>query len=274
VSRGGVIAVAFCLGLLLPSAAAAADRGADGEFDKRSSSHFVLYQDVDIDQTHGLRGSRRFEDQVLGVLESAYDELDQRLGLRPRRPLTVVVYDPGVFDARFVGLFRFPIAGFYGGTIHVRGDDRVTESLFRVLHHELVHAAFDALAPSLALPAWCNEGLAEWFEARAAGLRSLGGGERAALAQVARAGGLFRLAELGARGFAGLGPADARVAYLQSHAFFDFLARRYGERRLRDLVVELLRTGDLARSFRRTYRADLAALEESFRAELSGAPRG
>ena len=43
-----------------PLSAVAFERGADGEFEKRTSSHFVLLQDVDIDETSGLRGSRRF----------------------------------------------------------------------------------------------------------------------------------------------------------------------------------------------------------------------
>ena len=138
----------LALPLLLGVPPAVADRGADGNFEKRTSSHFVLYQDVDIDESHGLRGSRRFEQDVLETLEDAYDGLDRFLGLRPRRMISVTIYDPAVFDAQFTGLFRFPSAGFYGDSIHVRGTTRVTEGLVRVLHHEVVHAAFDATAPS------------------------------------------------------------------------------------------------------------------------------
>ena len=97
-------------------------RGADGTFDKRTSSHFILYQDVAIDEASGLRGSRRFEQLVLSELETAYDRLRAQLGLVPPRPLDVVIYDPEVFDRQFAGLFRFPAAGFYGGVICVRGD--------------------------------------------------------------------------------------------------------------------------------------------------------
>ena len=52
-------------------AAQAQARGADGKFEKRASSHFVLYQDVAIDESSGLRGSRRFEQLVLAELETA-----------------------------------------------------------------------------------------------------------------------------------------------------------------------------------------------------------
>ena len=161
------------LPMLLALPVVAADSGADGNFEKRTSSHFVLYQDVDIDRTSGFRGSRRFEQQALAALEQAYDQLDLLVGLRPERPITVVIYDPAIFDARFAGLFRFPAAGFYGDAIHIRGDTVVSDRLVSVLHHELVHAALGESAPSHAVPAWFNEGLSEWFEARALGKRGL-----------------------------------------------------------------------------------------------------
>ena len=59
--------------LLLAAPVGAKNRGADGHFEKRESSHFVLYQDVDIDRTSGFHGSRRFESRVLDTLEEAYD---------------------------------------------------------------------------------------------------------------------------------------------------------------------------------------------------------
>ena len=168
----GVWAISSAIGLVWISAVAAAgDRGADGEFEERRSSHFILYQDVDIDQTSGFHGSRRFEQQVLEVLESAYDGLDQKLGLRPDQPITVVVYDPKVFDGQFGGLFRFSAAGFYAGRVHIRGTVTLSPGLSRVLHHELVHAALDMEMNASSLPGWFNEGTAEWFEARSAGKR-------------------------------------------------------------------------------------------------------
>lgn len=261
----GLIAAAWIAG---GGAAIAIDRGADGEFSKRTSSHFVLYQDVDIDRTSGFRGSRRFESSILEVLESAYRRLHELLGLRPDRPITVVIYDPDVFDARFAGLFRFPAAGFYGDSIHVRGDTVVTSKLVAVLHHELVHAALGQAAPSLVIPAWLNEGMSEWFEARALGKRQLSSRERASLGAQSAGKALFTLSELSTPSLGHLPPAAARVAYLQSYAFVEFLVRRHGERRLRDLVDSYLRTRHLDRAVKRSYRADLARLEERFREDL------
>jgi len=243
-------------------------RGADGKFEKRTSSHFVLYQDVAIDESSGLRGSRRFEQLVLAELETAYDRLHALLGLEPPRPIEVVIYDPVIFDRQFAGLFRFSAAGFYAGVIRVRGDTALGIALSRVLHHELVHAALDAAMPSTALPGWLNEGLAEWFEARASGKRHLSDRELAVLAHFRRQGGLFSLAQLSSPSFVRFGPDAAALAYLQSYGMLTYLARIGDERALRGLVEEIVRTRNLARAIQRAFRADLAELEAGFQAEL------
>jgi len=268
-SCSGRSALALAVAAVLAAGAAwAAERGADGTFDRRTSAHFALYQDVDIDETGGFRGSRRFEQEVLDELERAYDRLDDLLGLRPERRIDVVVYDPAIFDREFSGRFRFQAAGFYHGVIRVRGDTRLTVQLSRVLHHELVHAALDAAAPSLLFPGWVNEGGAEWFEARALGKRGLSSAERAALARVARAGALHGLETLNTPSFAGMGGERAWIAYLQSYALIDYLVRNYGERKLASFYAELMRSRNLERALDRVYRLDSRGLETAYLAEL------
>jgi hypothetical protein len=260
------LTIVIAIGIFLepPMSLAIGDSGADGHFEKRESFHFTLFQDVDLDESGGLHGSRHFEQEVLRELERAYDRLDDILNLRPERKVDVYVWDPGIFSARFQGLFRFPAAGFYRGAIHIRGDERVTPAFIRVLHHELVHAAFDAEAPRLDLPAWMNEGIAEWFEARAMGKRSLSGGERNVLARAAKQGALFSLAELSARSFGGFSPDAAGLAYLQSYGFIDYLVQSHGEPRLVQFWSAVVRSRSLERGSRRTYRKDIAVLEKDY----------
>jgi len=261
-------AVVVLLVLAAAGVGSARGRGADGDFEKRESSHFVLFQDVDIDQSGGFHGSRRFEQRVLDGLESAYRQLDSTLGLRPSRKLEVVIYDPAIFDQQFAGLFRFAAAGFFSGIIRVRGGERVTEPLLRVLAHELVHAALAAVTPSAVYPAWFNEGMAEWFEARSHGKRHLTAGELAALRDAHASGRLFSFDALAMPSFSRMSGDAARLAYLQSYALMEFLGRRYGERSLREFCLELVRSGDLVRTLRRVYRTDLRGLEGAFIADL------
>lgn len=251
-------------------AGAVGDEGADGRFARRDSFHFTLFQDVDIDESGGFYGARKFEQDLLAELEGAFDSLDRLLGLRPEKKIDVYVWDPRLFDQRYAGLFKFPAAGFYGGAIHVRGATQVSAPLIRVLHHELVHAAFDVVAPRVALPAWMNEGIAEWFEARAFGQRRLSGREQGILAGLARDGRLFALGDLSARSLGGFGPDAAAVAYFQSRAFVYFLANQQGERALGRFWEAVVRTRSLDRAARRAFRKDLAALESEFLRSVSG----
>jgi hypothetical protein len=252
------------LGFLLSAPAGAIDRGADGEFGHRTSAHFELYQDVAIDRAGGIYGTRQFEQQILAELERAYDQLDDYLGLRPGRKVEVVIYDPNIFDQQFAGAFRFAAAGFYHGVIRIRGATVLDVRLTRVLHHELVHAALDAAAPSYTLPAWLNEGLAEWFESRTQGKRHLNGAEQAMLSSAKSNGALFSFASLSTPSFGHLNQDAAHLAYLQSYGMVEFLANQRGERALREFCDRLIRTRNLVRSLKRVYRADLETLEARF----------
>ena len=220
---------------------------------------------MDIDRSSGLRGSRRFEQDILETLERAFSRADRQLGLRPNRPITVIVYDPSVFDAQFAGLLKFPAAGFYGGQIQVRGGEQISNSLVAVLNHEHVHAAFDFDASGVSLPAWFNEGIAEWFEAGALGRSALSRGETRTVASAAAEGRLFSLAELSMPSFSRMGPDEARLAYAESHAFIVYLVDVHGAQKLREWVRAVVRTGDLNRAARRIYREDLRVLEKRFR---------
>jgi hypothetical protein len=263
-----LVAGIAALWLALVALPGSAERGADGRFEVRRSSHFALRQDVDIDHSTGTRGSRQFERDVLAVLEAAYDRLEDDLGLRPRRRIDVLVYDAAIFDRQFGALSGFRAAGFYAGVIRVRGEVSVSPALASTLRHELVHAGLDAAAPSLVLPAWLNEGLAEWFEARCRGRRGLGSGELAVLRSAAARGVLPSLVDLSTPSFGHLSSDAAALAYLTSYALIDHLARWRGEGAVRELVETLLRSRNLERSLGRVARTSSFGLEASLRMEL------
>ena len=265
--RAGVLAgLLGALAVAVPSAVGAA--GPDGRFESRESSHFVLHQDVGHARRSGLRGADRFERDVLAVLENAYRNLDAQLGLRPPRKLKVFVYAPEAFDAAFSGLFGFAVAGFHADAIRVRGGEVVTVALASTLRHELVHATLDAAAPSLVLPAWLNEGLAEWFEHRSLGQRGLAPSQLAALRDAARAGAWLPIGALAAPGLGHLDLERARIGYLTALALVDHLARRRAPGGLPAFVEVLLRTRDPERALRRVYGLGALELEAELRREL------
>ena len=68
--------------------------------------------------------------------------------------------------------------------------------------------------------------------------------------------------------FAGFPQRAAQVAYLQSYALIDYLARQRGERSLADFLDALIQSRNLDRALRRVYRLDAATLEARFCEEL------
>lgn len=246
--------------LLNGLAASASDDGADGQFNRRESSHFTLLQDVDIDRYSGPRGSRAFEVAVLDILEEAYDAVGEGLSIRPRRRTAVYVYDPGIFDAEFSRLFGFRVAGFFNGTIHVRGGTRIDGRLVQTLHHEYVHAALDWRSRD-AFPAWLNEGIADYFGARALDKRHLSLAEFGFLQRVAKQDAWIPLESLNTPSLVHLVGDDVAIAYLESYALVEFMIRKYGIRDLKALVETLAKTRNAKRALRRAYHATLSELE-------------
>ncbi len=261
-------AVLLLTALLLPGPLAALDRGADGKFDQRRSAHFRLLQDVDIDRRTGRGGSRQFEQAVIETLEDAFRQIHKKLDIRPRGAVDVVIYDPAVFDGTYSDQFRFSAVGFYDGVIHVRGHVEVDRRLVRTLHHEYFHAALDAVSARGRVPAWLNEGLAEWFENLAVGKRRLSSAEHAYLSRANRLGRWLPLSVLSEPTFAGLDDKSATLAYLQSYAMVEHLVRHHGEHRLRRFMRQLVRGAQLEWLLKREFRASLAELEANLRAEL------
>ena len=126
----------------------ARDRGADGTWSTRRSSHFELHQDVALDRYSGPTGSRAFELAVLETLESAHDRVREGIGVEPQARVQVFVYDPAAFDGAFVARFGFRAAGFWDGAIHVRGGTQLDARLAATLVHEYTHAARVSPMPS------------------------------------------------------------------------------------------------------------------------------
>ena len=240
----------------------AAERGADGNFETRRSRHFLLLEDVAIDHYTGAQGSRRFERDVLAVLEQSWHEVSGALHLEPRGRTQVVIYDASVYDRDFARLFGFRSAGFFDGAVHVRAGVAVDQRLATTLQHEYVHAALAGMD----LPAWLGEGLAEYFE-RSFGGRGPTAGELQVLRRLATSSYWIPIEHLAGPNFASFDQRGATLAYLQSLAFVTYLARARGESALGHLCRDLARTR-LERALQRRFGLSTAELEQAVLAEL------
>jgi len=228
--------------------------------------HFELLQDVDLDRSSP---ARRFERDVLDVLERAHRAVGDGLGIRPEKRIQVRVYDPALFDGQFRQFFAFRAAGFYNGVVHVRGATQIDQQLVRTLTHEYVHAAIGAEAGPGLFPAWLNEGLAEYFENRALGKRYLSPGERGVLRRLALDDTWIPLSRLSGPSLTHMVDSRAAQAYLQSYGMIDYLVRTGGTAKLERLCEQLVRSRSVRRALDRSFGASAAELEQAFRAELA-----
>ena len=200
----------------------------EGSYQARLSQHFQVRYEGGRNEAVGQ--------EVLEILEGAYQDVGYWLGHYPRTAIQVTLYSQQDFQAvsknphwtgatysNFDGRIRVAIQGAKPGDPEMR----------QYLHHEYTHAVVYGLTHGN-IPTWLNEGLAVKAEGAVGGpTESYLAGVRAA----ARQGQLIPLAQL-RYSFLGLSSTRAvALAYAESYAVTEFLFGRYG----RAAVAALLR---------------------------------
>ena len=185
-----------------------------------SSARYRIRYDGAADEPLGIA--------VLRALDAAWDELEARLGFAAGLPVTVVLQT----ETSFRDTTRAPewAAAWNDGTIRVpvKGLERPTPGLVRVLRHELAHS-FVASRAGANCPTWLHEGIAQWLEGGEPGR------EDAMLAPLARAGSLTDLVLLEGP-FLELPEARAALAYAHSLSAVAYIVQREGQGGLRRLI--------------------------------------
>jgi hypothetical protein len=232
---------------------------AESEFQRDRSVHFELSYDGWREQLLDAAPD------VLDELERHYIDLALVFGLQPaergRPRIPVVLYRREQFTD-ITGLADWA-GGSYDGTIRVPMQEgrALDAALSALLRHELVHA-FVREAGGGDVPAWLNEGLAQWLQRDA----------RADLEharRIAKEQPWIELERL-QRGFAKLGaPALVETAYAQSLAFVVYIEEVHGRQALLEMVAGCTAGRSVARSFEDWSRITLATAIEDFRADLA-----
>lgn len=188
------------------------------------SAHFLLSYD-------GARRDllRRGYYQLGEMLESAYDEFGVAFNHYPvghgDSKIRVVLYLREEFES-VTGIGHWA-GGVYDGVVRIPVVDfeRQKAELERVLRHELVHAFVRSFGGQ-DVPAWLNEGLAQWHEElslQARGAKVQSAREKLSGAQ------LFPLEKLHGSLAAWSDEQAIGRGYAQSLALIDYLGRTYGE---------------------------------------------
>jgi hypothetical protein len=222
-----------------------------------SSARFRIRYDGDSNEPLGLA--------VLGVLDRTWEEYEEWLGFSPGLPVTVVLQTASAFR----DTTRAPqwAAAWNDGTIRVpvRGIERPTPDLIRVLCHELAHSFLTARTGDAA-PTWLQEGLAQWLEGGDPARRDAG------LAAAARAGKIRPLAELESP-FAELSEEGATYAYAESLSAVAYLLRLRGAAGLRKLIDALADGQPAGKALEASYGIGYDELQRDWEAHLRTADR-
>jgi tetratricopeptide (TPR) repeat protein len=143
--------------------------------------------------------------QATRVLESAFFRIGGKLGEYPSDTIVAVLYT----EKQFRDITRAPewSGGLYDGRIRIPAAGALQKpDLFEcVLTHELTHAMIAGIVPT-GVPAWLNEGLAQYFD---------GSDPREAAGRM-KAIGISIPLRLLHRGFARMTATQAQVAYDES----------------------------------------------------------
>jgi hypothetical protein len=181
------------------------------------SAHYALHYD------HRLAG-REFGERLLDILEQTRVELAGSLGHELANPLDVQLYTRAQYLEAYQHRFGFATVGFYDGAIHVVSTREPRLRLKALLMHEHVHALFmDALGTHQ--PFFLNEGIAEREEERVLGRSQMAAEDWRELIDALREERWLPLRSL-VGGFAHLDGARARLAYLESRAAVELIARK------------------------------------------------
>lgn len=175
-------------------------------------------------------------DRLKVLLEDTYQEFGEQFRRRPVEAgegrIEVVLYDAEGFD-KVTGLGDWA-GGVFDGKIRVPVEDLRSELRFArvkgVLRHETAHAFTHSIGGAK-VPAWLNEGVAQWLEEPARRASDVGVA-RARLATAA----LFPLARLNGNLVGWEDRAEVARAYDQALAFVDHLSAQYGP----DLVFSMI----------------------------------
>jgi tetratricopeptide (TPR) repeat protein len=187
--------------------------------------------------------------QATDVFNSEFFRIANKLGEYPPDTIVAVLYT----EQQFRDLTRAPAwaGGQYDGRIRVpvAGASRQPELFEKVLTHELTHAIVAGIAPN-GVPAWLNEGLAQYFD---------GTDVSAAKRRMNALGRSIPLKRL-AGSFGRLSAAEAQVAYDESLLAVTVIADRpaFGWTRLLHQLADGQSFDDVIGSYGFSY-ADLEA---------------
>jgi len=230
------------------------EQTAESDFSQNESSHFVLHYE-------GHQTSEALRAQILGALESDYDDLARDLGNPPHDSILVTLYtEQAFFDVTNAptwsgaindGKLRIPISGL----------SSMTPDLARVLKHELAHSFVNQLSGGRC-PPWLHEGIAQFLEPKSLG----GSGRQLSMLFKAQRNIPLNALEGSFMRFSGV---EAYVAYAESLAAVSYINDSYGMSDVQRILQRISEGSSTEAALRATIHSDYGQLESEVAKYLS-----
>lgn len=192
------------------------------------------------------------------ILRDTYRLVGQQFDYFPDHPITVLLYPAEGFEQ--VKGVSHPADGLYDGKIRLplRNGRRSDLELKRVLWHEYTHALIHDLSKGQC-PVWLNEGIATLQEARVAPL---------SLRSVQQAYQEGKLIPWDPLWKDETPQGGLELHYAQAHLIAHYLVKRWGWKKMVELLGRLGQGYPLADAFRTVYKMSSAAIEKEWLAWL------
>ena len=233
-----------------------------GDLDRRAEaeSGFATHGTGNFVAKYDPAGDSGQVQLALTILEDAYSQVTSDLGLAPRTPAQVVLYEGAEFQ-RVTGAHSWVGALYHNGVLRVpiRNLARHRATAQRVLTHEFTHHVLKERTP--ALPTWWHEGIAQHLE----DTQEVGAKRRADITDLLRHqrknSRLLTLEEMQRVTITRVANAGTvKLYYAQAHHFVGWLADTHGAGALPSFLAALGTSSDLDGAARRGFGGTQAEL--------------
>ena len=226
-------------------------------FTENQGYHFVLRYEGAAGGYDREKELHEIGKEILGYLEEAYNYVGRELDYYPRDQIPVILYTneqfqdithaPSWAGGRYDGKIRIPSKGLHVGSSYLKP----------ILFHEYTHAVIHFLAGGW-IPAWLNEGLAQYMEGR---------DHQAQLSLVRQAKSkstVLSLAKLN-QGFSQFSERQsADLAYAESYSAVQFMIDRNGMYDVKKVITLLGQGQSLDQALKDVIRMNLADFENDW----------
>lgn len=197
-------------------------------------------------------------EQVLQMLDEAYETIGNELGIYPARNVNVKIYD----SEDFIRIAKLPewAIGIFDGKVRLKSTEAKSspEQVKDLLFHEYTHAVL-AMNVKQSVPAWFHEGIAQLMEPQ---FRENIREQQQVREALARNQMTFdslndSFKEIESKG-------DAENAYLMSKYFLSYLNRKYGESKLREWIALMVNEEKFENAFEAVYELPIKEAQQSW----------